>query len=769
MPYRYAKNRISSLINTIVCELYYLTGYLPAKLKAKQAVFKAKQEQALNQILKHHQIKQTTNKDQIDKGGFDEWERNRTTYGNRHTHNQSTQQPIPPIRKSKLLSAAIVSNRNATSHAKLMPNNSVIATISSPNSTQTLQVRSSLLVHPSPNDLMMQTSSGHQPSKHRQLPISPIPFRPEFYQQRQFQSAPQLPLKYGNQAHLQTPNLVNQNRLNYPNRTNQTFHNFEPIAFSPINVPAHPSLIRNNQVFARKTLPPSFLNRPQYFSNNSHQLPHSSTFISSTAPFDHPTTQMNTVRLRSLSAPDKVNGSLNNGRNAFQSVPYFSPIQTTPFDQSSSNFGYNPSFRRHPHHRLIRYPAYYNQHAASPVAARNLYPDFNSDSLNGNLIASDLHRIETINRMRLAQLAKENSVRRQDDYLRPIDYLDYANNDLVADDFEADLEEEANSYLFHKSLSKRLQNHSNKTGLANEELTTSSGRGSSNLDNSPKIDAQNTSKGEPQSSVLKSNSSSSGLTSSGFASRAFSITGSPDKQQPSSRQSAINLSICNSGSSIKIPKKSSTNEVSEADENYEFDLETRLNALYKRSRSTCTTPLARFYESDKDPFLMHRKQQQQLRRAQQQFKHIDHSRLINTPTQMSDENFDDYYMNDVDTAADEEIRFLNDHLVNRGRTGRLPNLAALHRLHHHQSLMEHNASLHHSRAVFSDSELYDHQFNHHTNGREYMSRCWRKMRCEQLKQELNEKLRTEFRLKYNLNSNPKPPMADYRMKNETAC
>lgn len=357
------------MINKIIEEIYYSTGWLPKKLKAKQAVFKVKQEQALNQLLKNHQLNQNKSHkisiksvSEVDKGGFDElWEKNKDNHHHQMSFtNQSAQtnQPVPPIRKSKLLSAAIVNNNNtsfkSSSTVKLIPNNSpVIATIKSPNSNQTLQVRSHLILHPS-SESKHQTPIfiGH-PSK---LPISPIPYRPvnstmnntinymnnnyqqyQQYQQqqlRQFQSAPQLPLRYGPSSMINpnTPSMLN----------NQTFPNYEP------------TLTRNHQMFSRKTLPPSFLNRQHQLNDingrsSIQQQPHSSTFVSSSfeqSPLDQSYLTTNSfvpqqftnnlnynpdqtrinIRQRSMSAPDQVNLSNRQMYLREDQVPYFSPI-----------------------------------------------------------------------------------------------------------------------------------------------------------------------------------------------------------------------------------------------------------------------------------------------------------------------------------------------------------------------------------------------------------------------------------------------------------
>lgn len=520
---------MSSLVNKIVAELYYLTGYMPERLKAKQAVFKAKQERAMNQLLKHQQEKpngKTPNKTihELDRGGFDErWVRNRNdqmSFSNpanhRTGHNRSATQPVPPVRKSKLLSAAIISNQHqnqtaASTSVKLISNNSpVIATISSPNSTQTLQVRSYRIVHPSTDhhrsNHQTPVFTGH-PSK---LPISPIPYRPvhsnEFYNQqlRQFQSAPQLPLRYGPSSSM----------LHQPNTSTMISHNQTfPAAFEST------PFLRDGQVFARKSLPPSYFNRhqPQYLSAHSSRaqrtgqssqvidstanqpLPHSSTFCSPNprsfadqqqqSPFDQSYLTANSnsfvpqqfvnnlnyddplpvqsLRQRSRSAPDQVNSRrLQSAYLNDDQVPYFSPIldscraaagsssnfpTTNPFasrldgptplspentafshPSSAANFSYHhPSFasssanifpRRHP---LINAAVPVGSTAAylPPDAfyAKNQYSEFAGLSpashkapawLPQSPIGSDLHRIETINRMRLAQLAKERQRRR---------------------------------------------------------------------------------------------------------------------------------------------------------------------------------------------------------------------------------------------------------------------------------------------------------------------------------------------------------------------
>lgn len=853
-----------------------MTSYKPEKLKRKQVAFKAKQEQILNQILKQHPVKhrlsktnQTDNFDQndrTDKGGFDEWYRKRSLRNNNNDlvntqlnndslmnnfinnsnqtnqlnqTNQSIQQsipPVPPIRKSKLLSAAIVNNKSS-SQIKLIPNNSpVIATICSPNSKQTLQVRSHLVVHPSNGHRKLTVSSSNEQSL---LNLSPIPFRSSTLINQPNHNGSYLqpqPFRFdrNGQQQMMTDQLIrNSNAINqtassqqqksqnsffYPSQdhqfqnysnhqqfnnyqSNQTFHGFEPTnSFSPINVPNHQSrsLIRNNQLFARKTLPPSFINRPsQYFTSQTNsQLPHSSTFIVS-SPFDHHRHQlMNNLRLRSLSAPEKVNSGNQINRTMYlnDSVSYFSPIQPVSSVDHQSSFNYNPSSRETRHHQTLingvdnRFN-YFNQPTqlqTTPTTPNNfnldrthsngggLFREFASDSL---IVGSNLHRIETINQMRLAQLAKEKQSKLKktkhpivDDYLRPIDY--YAMNQLNSDqDFEADIEDESSTILFHKSFGKRLNG---KIGSTNEELTTSSGRGSSNLDNSPKINLSTTltnHRNEQQTTILKSNSSSSG-----FASRTFSLTGSPDKQsmQPSNQPQSIE--------NLRSTKKLNNNETSEADENYEFDFESRLNALQRRSRSNCTTPL-RFYDVDKETFLAHSNQRsnqlqnyllknrrQRTNHQHPSLKYIDHLRLINNTPTISD----DYFMNDVDMAADEEIRHLVDKSTknndvhhqryhqNRYRSSR--NRSTSNDKEHHLNLMDKistNLLLKNStekrsnhRTVFSDSELYD---NHHFNSmidasncqRDYlMTRYWRRIRCEQLKQELNE-----FRMKFNIETN----------------
>ena len=914
--FRYAKNRISgivrSLVNNVVAELYYLTGYLPSKLKAKQAVFKAKQAQAMNQLLKQNKEKprssksstKTSNKtmNEVDRGGFDErWERNRnhqmsfsnpassrTDHNRSADRNRSAAQPVPPVRKSKLLSAAIVSNqllnRNAGPTAvKLMPNHSpVIATISSPNSNQTLQVRSHLIVHPA-GDHPPNHHSNHQPNQQTplftghpsKLPISPIPYRPvqsnPFYNQqlRQFQSAPQLPMRYG-------PSAINQPNTSTMNSHNQTFPAFESGPF-----------VRDGQVFARKSLPPSYFNRhqPQYLSTHSSRSqapdqPHTSTFIkphsfADQSPFDQSYLTTNSfvpqqfvnnlnyddpvqsIRQRSLSAPDQVNSRLH--YLSEDQVPYFSPIPDsraaasfpasnqfagrldralsphTAFGHPSStaNFSYHPSFasanifpRRHP---LINaadspnYPAAY-----PPTAFYAKSPEFGASKtwLPSSPIGSDLHRIETINRMRLAQLAKErrraqpsrsypssygypgDSPFREGaasimsdpfDKLNKSDFIDYLNYRderrrldsrlleerllekrllkhqskrkllyavrLDQDDFEADAEDEiGNGYVFHKSLARRrldestegskrvdederakivaiagtaksslrddygISGNKNKSIAGEEEVddavdeavdevalgevalsdvgaakkeqsgpdqlgqndnkvnssnglseeVSSSGRGSSNLDNSPKF--------SKPSAVAKSNSSSSG-----FASRTFSITGSPDKcATPQAYHSDQFDKLSDKSQASQLKKR--LNEASEADENYEFD---QLNSpqsneldsgrllsglLYKRncnqpnlqrlrnlqlaaassSLSACTTPTTRLYaESEKDELL---RMMQKQRRIQQ----LKRQQRMEQASLMSDEPFDDF---DLDgdrcriDAADEEIRQHLDHLV----------------------------------------------------------------------------------------------------------
>lgn len=526
---------MSSLVNKIVAEFYYLTGYMPEKLKAKQAVFKAKQERAMNQLLKHHQEKPKSNGKisnktvhELDRGGFDErWVRNRNdqmSFSNPTSQrtsgpNRSATQPVPPVRKSKLLSAAIVSNqpqpnltRGSTTTKLIGDNSPVIATISSPNSTQTLQVRSHRIVHPS-ND---HHRSSHQtpvftghPSK---LPISPIPYRPvhsnEFYNQqlRQFQSAPQLPMRYGPSS-----SMIHQPNTSTMIAHNQTF---------PATFESTPFLRDGGQVFARKSLPPGYFNRqqPQYLGAHSSRanqrtgqssqaidanqpvLPHSSTFCSPSqrsfiepqSPFDQSYRTANSnsfvpqqfvnnlnyddplpvqsLRQRSRSAPDQVNSSrlLQSAYLNDDQVPYFSPIldsrtaagssanfpATNPFahvsrldgrtplspentafshPSSAANFSYHhPSFaspsanifpRRHP---LINAavpvdptPAYYPParfYTKNPYSDEfaGLSPASHKASawLPQSPIGSDLHRIETINRMRLAQLAKERQRRR---------------------------------------------------------------------------------------------------------------------------------------------------------------------------------------------------------------------------------------------------------------------------------------------------------------------------------------------------------------------
>lgn len=371
-----------------------MTSWKPSKLKAKQMAFKAKQEQALNHLLKQHQrfneLSKEKEKDQLDKGGFERWgERNQPNYVNQsYQTNRNSNAPVPPIRKSKskLLSAAIANSKNSPS--KLIPSDSpVIATISSPNSNQTLQVRSHLVVHPA------NQSINHRPQQqmfanHPISPISPIPFRQvlqtnknlnyddhHFQQQqlRHFQSAPQLPFRYGSNS-TQNTNLVNGKNF-LPNH-NQTFHNFEPISYKPTVLQHHHStLMRNNQIFARKTLPPSFLNsgrHPQHFNQpqpllgafNYHQqqLPHSSTFISSyNNSFGYNTpvnnylipqqfsndvlnydtqkpVQLESIRQRSLSAPDQMNMRriYREEFPDYHNESYFSPIQT-PFNRATAN------------------------------------------------------------------------------------------------------------------------------------------------------------------------------------------------------------------------------------------------------------------------------------------------------------------------------------------------------------------------------------------------------------------------------------------------
>ena len=998
---------------------------------------------------------------EVDKGGFDEWQENRNLqqlhYTNQSNFNRSmqlrNQQPIPPIRKSKLLSAAIVNknqNLSLTSASKLLPNNSpVIATISSPNSTQTLQVRSHLIVHPSSSDskIKYQQSNNNSiiqtpiftshPSK---LPISPIPFRPVYHStintpineqqqqqnlfinqqhqqlQRQFQSAPQLPLRYG-PAPTATHHIINhQNHHHHHsiNLQNQTFHHLSDQHQS--------NLIRNSQMFARKTLPPSFQmnrNHPQYFSNQQQQpLPHSSTFKSidqqsyltaatnNTNSFvpqqfinnlnyddehQQPPSSIQTLRQRSLSAPDQVNSN----RMLYQlneNVPYFSPIldrnanlnlstisrrqheenqlaATTPitFDQSSGA-AYHPSFT-YPNsfeavnssrqQQLIaansNAPNYYQQPTFYDYKnySREFSPTLNHPLLPHSPLGSDLHRIETINRMRLAQLAKErqrrfnsssfahhspmndyNSIDKlnKSDFINYLAYRDkqqrlldekrflekkllkqqlkrkqlYASARLDQDDFEADVEEDelasSSGYLFHKSLTrkrlsgnKKIENlketltldnlkkeeetcfkpddHINKinkivvvaannsssdscvkaksnllddnsisdansktksieedleevkeaevnqlnsinkisinNGLSGgEELggEVSSGRGSSNLDNSPKYNKQLSSS---SNTVVKSNSSSSG-----FASRTFSITGSPDKPSPEFEDdhqrldSQFNQQLNQIDKIQRRRKKLTTNEVSEADENYEFDqfnspsqsneFESRLTNFYKKnwsqpnlqrlrnlqslqltsSLSACTTPVSSHPLADKE-FKMQKQQRRLLLKQQQQFD----SQLIATPTRsfISDENFevDDYYDalvngNRID-AADEEIRQLHD--IHNLTTNRKRILNSLHNdrnlsnyisRHHQNSPNLHNLSNLHrrtfdqrsfnliqssnfattatptplNRTVFSDSELYENQLSNN------LSNQIQNDMSKYLRRLRCEQLKEEFRRKY---------------------
>ena len=387
--------------------------------------------------------------------------------------------------------------------------------------------------------------------------------------------------------------------------------------------------------------------------------------------------------------------------------------------------------------------------------------------------------------------------------------------------------------------------NSSSNGLSEE--VSSSGRGSSNLDNSPKFSKP------PSSTVVKSNSSSSG-----FASRTFSITGSPDKcATPQAYHSdQFDKLSDKSGQLVKPAKRVMPNEASEADENYEFDqltspndLEVRVkgsdqgqltNMLYKRnysqpnlqwlrnlqlansslsganSLSACTTPTSQpargvlYNESTEEDLTMRAAKQRRIQQLkQQQLK----QQRIEQQSLMSDEQFDDYCYDlegsRIDAAADEEIRQHLDHLSRKQQefnslrepamlpnrhlnmhpvnypnlayplnsppnslagnyTGHLANLptvernAAFGQQQRLNLLEQHSARSFGSapirltdRAVFSDSELYDHQmsndgrtnFGQITNATSayQMSRYLRRMRCEQLKEEFRRKYGERFK------------------------